>query len=736
MKSPAKSRGPSSFPPESTKRSEDNHSLLHNETQSPTLPKDFCGHFNGFTLTPISKKEPEPIRAAPPVPVAPPIPVIKSPVVNRANTTAETKPALVNKPSVLRSQSFKPNSLTNAISSANSASVAPALPPPNPGSNARPIISSPILENSTCTAKELISPLRNAPKVPVRPAPVLEIAPPVSKETKRPLSSPDSVINTVTFADDVFKKPAKDSGSALNRIASFLSKEKKPVINTNSLPRSKASNKVIDKAALRNMEISNPIPQTTIDIAVNALPVDTPENKAVVMRAQSMRGSSVTPRPNIPNFGSMRQPSGAKRPLSIPTGSRPKSPPPPLPVVPETKKPEGIKIPGLPGYQKPSANPQKVTKQNQYDDCLNEAPLARISEDNSPVSSDNIYAVIEDSPSSPETAKAVANVKSNSGSNESMGLLGEIVSEIQNRNFDSIYSTSTLARKKKENEEKQKALASSDLYVNAPTIYKAGESVYSNMGNIKSSASSTSSGYINPNSVNPPLKTAANDQKSEPIPSKPNLSSFKTDQSTLSRSQGPVTSSFKTKTSPTASKKLLTSSESKAANNKITTTPKPLNRQVTPPNLRSRKPSPTRPAPPSPKTGKPTSNSPDLVTSCSSNNTGPNVGQKTPDVLNGGSLTKKPTISTVKPVNLPKTASKINKATSLKVTTDKKPTEKPPVSAKISKANSDAGIGSKVMPTGARIAAKQSSNVASLQQKFENKPPISAKTVTVGKNKV
>lgn len=768
-----KSRGPSPFPPESKKRSEDNHLLLHNESQPPALTKDFCGHFNGFTLTPIKKNEPEPIRAAPPVPVVPPIPnvVIKSPVVSRANTTAETKPVPSTKP-VMRTQSFKPNSIVTAISTTNSTSVAPALPPPNPGSHARPIISSPILENSTCTAKELLSPLRNAPKVPLRPAPEM---PPINKETKRPLSSPDSVINTVTFADEVFKKPVKESNSALNRIASFLSKsnDKKPIVNTNSLPRSK-TNKVIDKAALRNMEISSPIPQTTIDIAINALPVDTAENKAVVMRAQSMRGKSVTPRPNIPNFGSMRQQPGTKRPLSIPSASRPKSPPPPLPGVTETKKPEvlGIKIPGLPGYQKPTVNPQKVSKQNQYDDCLNEAPLAHISEDNSPVSGDNIYAVIDDTPS-PEV-KAVSNVKSNGGSSENMGLLGEIVSEIQNRNFDSIYSTSTLARKKKESElKKQKqlnqtvtSLPPSDIYVNAPAIYKPGESVYSNMGNIKSSASSTSSGYINPSSVHPPIKPAdkkdvQNDNKlsAQRIPNdipKTTLSTFKAKQptdvdnckpfvSTLNRSQGPLASTFKTKTSPSAAKKQVTnSSESKPGNNNNKVMPpqntkavtKPLNRQITPPNLRTRRPSPSRPAPPSPKTNPPTSNSPDLVTSCSGNNNGPNAGQKTPDVLNSGSnVAKKPSISAAKPVNLPKTAPKINKTTSLKQTTDKKISEKPTVSAKITKASSDAGIGSKVMPTGARIAARQLSNVASLQQKFENKPPISAKTVE-GKNKV
>lgn len=670
MKSPSKSRGPPPFSPQSTKIGEDNHSLLHNP-ENPTngLQKDFCGHFKGFTLTPIKKAEPEPVRSAPAPPVAPP-PVAwsKSPSVTRSNTNVERKPT---KPYVILEQSLKPNSVNTGIASANSASVAPALPPPNPGSSARPIISSPILENSTCTAKELISPLKNVPKVPLRPAPE---KPPTIKENKRPLSSSDAAINSVTFADEVFRKPvAKENsgGSALNRIASFLTKtnDKKPISNTNSLPRVK---KVLDKDALRSIEISNPIPQTDIEIAVTALPVDTEENKAVVMRAQSMRGKTTTPRPAIPTFGSMRQPQGFKRPLSIPSAHRPKSPPPPRPVD-DGKKED--KIPGLPGYQKPTVNKQV----NQYDDCLNESNLSNIREEK-----DNIYAVIEDGPlSSPESKPS----KSSSTSDESMGLLGEIVSEIQNRNFDSIYSTSTLARKKKEQEakklEQEKKNDTSEIYMNTP-VYKAPESVYSNM------SSSTSSGYIHPSAVNPPVKP------DKPEETKTQLTTFKsetkpTPKTTKSSTTPPKPNPTETKTPPTK-----------------TNTTKTLNRQTTPPNLRTRKPSPTRQAPPSPKVVKPTSNSPDLVTSCS-----PTAAAKSPDVCSG--TVKKPAVSPAKP----KTVPKVSKSVSVK-------NEKPPVSAKIQKAVSDAGT-NKSMPTGARTAAKQLSNVASLQQKFENKPPMGTK---------
>lgn len=679
MKSPSKSRGPQPFSPQSTKSTEDNHSLLHNSETNNTLQKDFCGQFKGFTLTPIKKAEPEPVRTAPPPPVAPPVSWTKSPLVSRSNTTAEAKPAFPAKPSVIRAQSVKPNSLNSGVVSANTISVAPALPPPNPGSNARPIISSPILENSTCTAKELISPLRNAPKVPLRAAPE---KPAINKDNKRPLSSPDAVINTVTFADEVFKKPAQKEnsggGSALNRIASFLTKtDKKPVTNTNSLPRVKKS---LDKDALRGIEISNPIPQTDIEIAVTALPVDTEENKAVVMRAQSMRGKSTTPRPAIPTFGSMRQPPGFKRPLSIPSAHRPKSPPPPRPVIEDAKE---TKIPGLPGYQKPTVSKQT----NQYDDCLNEeATLSNIREEK-----DNIYAVIEDGPlSSPESKPS----KSSSTSDESMGLLGEIVSEIQNRNFDSIYSTSTLARKKKEKEQKkleeEKKNEGSEIYMNTP-VYKAPESVYSNM------SSSTSSGYIHPSAVNPPVKPDKPEENKAP------MSTFKTE----TKPQKPVAKN--TKSTPTAPKQnVINATESKTIKSSNPTT-KPLSRQATPPNLRTRKPSPTRPAPPSPKIVNATSNSPDLVTSCS-----PTAAAKSPDVCSG--TVKKPAIPAAKP----KTVPKVNKTVSVKTT------EKPTVSGKIQKAVSDVGT-TKSMPTGARTAAKQLSTVASLQQKFENKPPMGTK---------
>ncbi|KAJ8973100.1 hypothetical protein NQ317_008192 [Molorchus minor] len=735
-KSPCKSRGPS-FPSETAKRTEDNHSLLHEDSPPPNgLQNEFFGNFKGFTISPAKKSEPEPVRAAPPPPVIPTTITskinrtismnkpsimanpVKSSNVNRSNTVS-TKVGLFNKP-LQKYNSFKNSTLSNGIATANAASTAPALPPPNPGSTARPIISPPVLENSTCTAKELISPLKNAPKVPIRAAPVIPES--VDKENKRPLSTPDTsnTIFNVKISDDI-KKPVKDKeatgGSTLNRIASFLkSSDKKPVINSDLTlkPNQVKASKVLDKDTLRSMKISNPIPQTKIDIAITALPVNTEANRAVVMRAQSMRAAKDVPRPSIHTFGSMRQPSGFKRPLSIPSGVRPKSPPPPRPpleILDKTKKTVTIK---------------GGADHNQYDDCLNEA---------APLEKNNRSYQPEQVPNSLSPEK----VTSTSTSNESMGLLGEIVSEIQHRNFDSIYSTSTLARKKKEEQErlsKENSVTSpdsSETYVNTSSLLYP-ESEYSNMsGNLKSSASSTSSGYIHPSAVNVPIRKEENKvEKMENKPVvKPGLSTFKSDSTKpFSNTSRLSTSSIKSntagvkkvdsspersklKTPPSPTNKVTPPSPTSKAASKAT-----VNRQITPPNLRTRKPSPTRSAPAAPKSNRSITNSPDLVISCSAN-----PPAKPPDVLTGGTIAKKPSISSAKPVigNSAKAPIKINpKSVSFKSPQEKKSDIKPPIAGKVSKANSDVGAALKTS-IGLRNAAKQSSTVASLQQKFENK---------------
>ena len=693
---------------------EDNHSLLAEEQTSP-LQNEFFGQFKGFTISPKKTEAVKP--TAPPMEVPPS--VTRSPKSNvaRTNTTLSITKTNVNKP-VMRAASCKPNSINVAMHSVNSTSMAPALPPLNPGSHPRPIISSPILENSTCTAKELLSPLKNVPKMPLRPAPVVPV-----QEIRRPVSTSDAVPNPVVLPETT-KKPLNNN--ALNRIASFLKSSDKKQDATDSLPRNKA--KIIDKAALRKIDISNPILQTQIETSGTVVPVGKVENKPVVLRAQSMRDAGHKSRSPIPTFGSMRQPNGSKRPVSIPSGVRPKSPPPPRPPIQEIKQKEVLKIPNLPGYHKPI--PQN--KHHQYDDCLNK--VTKITDVKSP-SSDNIYSVIEESP--PQTSPDSNTVTASSGSNESFGLLGEIVSEIQNRNFNSIYSTSTLARKKKEEMEKlEEGRNVDETYVNTSSIYKAPESVYSNMNNVKSSASSTSSGYIHPSAVNAPAKKPETEvQPVLPIKSdkKPSMSTFKSNdvKAVVANYQK---NQIESKQSEVDEKENLKNVKSQT----LTKSSKVIERQVTPPNLRTRKPSPTRGTTTNtpPKTNqkvitRTTSNSPDLVTSCSTAKK-PSGGPKPPDVLGGG--VKKPAVIPTKPnvPNLPKTVPKLatNKSASLKSPVDVKATDG--VKPKVVKANSDLNSSNnKVISQGARTAARQHSNVASLQQKFEANKPSSVSAAKV-----
>ncbi|KAF7274652.1 hypothetical protein GWI33_012670 [Rhynchophorus ferrugineus] len=740
-KSPNKSRGPP-FPNETTRRTEDNHSLLHEDSSPPVgFNNEFFGSFNGFNLKPLRKNENEPARAAPTPPVSAPInwtissntsaSNYQKPPPPVPNTAGKIKNTLFTKP-VQKMSSFKNSSLLNGIRSGSNTNV-PSLPPPNPGSTARPIISSPVLESSTSNAKELISPLRNAPKLPNRPAPETP-----KKDTNRPLSTPDApTIHTIIDVNiDMNKKANKekdrDTGvSTLNRIASFLKPgDKKSSSQTNTLSKSNQvkAQKILDKEALRNLQISNPVPQTEIDIAIEVLPVDDAAKKAVVMRAQSMRATKPKERPNIQTFGSMRQP-GYKRPLSIPSGSRPKSPPPPRP-------PDDVK----------KSSDKLNDQQNTYDDCLNEAaPLTRLSEENSSTG-DNIYAVIEESPSPDK-------VKSSSGSSESMGLLGEIVSEIQIRNIDSIYSTSTLKRKKEEARKKNEALASNQLeYANTSPMYKS-ENEYSNMSNMKSSASSTSSGYILPSAVNVPVKEStvpSVHKSSEKGTTQPTLSSFKAEpsakppSSTFKRPPGPLalnsgskrlSDSFSDKSNDNKSSSVLNSDNKTSKSKNVTsptgkTPPSPsnktpaktqVNRQVTPPNLRGRKPSPTRPlSQTSVKSNRSVTNSPDLVTSCNTNGS-----SKGPDVVNSGNLSKKPSVSTTKPtISSQKPSVKLSssnqKSVNFKNSQEKKGDVKPPIASKATRINSDVGA-NKTASVGVKNAARSNSTVASLQQKFEEK---------------
>ncbi|XP_054006349.1 uncharacterized protein LOC128891135 isoform X1 [Hylaeus anthracinus] len=511
-------------------------SLLPKPEADERYNNNLFGQFKGFTITPIKNqsKSGEPTKPAPPPPTIPTVAI-------KTNIKAPPKS---NPPR---------NSLLNTTSCFTESPTAPILPPLNPGCTARPLISSPVLAATTCTSVELVAPkppIRPSMDVPTRPAP----APPISIDLQKP-QRPNSTPLTNLLLPEIEKKP--DKGSTLNRLASMLRPNsgimktglqvsQKDDKNTNSLPRSHhhKANKVIDKEILRNLEISNPIPQKEIEIPTPAIPVvptTEAEKRNVVLRAQSMRDSKITPRPAIHTFGSMRQQTTPiKRPTSIPASTRPTAPPPGPPTSTTSttattteKMNETGKIPGLPGYQTPQLKSTQKLTDNAYDDCMNlvsESSLTKITEE-SPTS-DNIYAVIEEAipeksrKTQTELDKRIDNeyklpkrveTSANPANLEPMGLLSEIVSEISNRNFDSIYSTATLSRKAKENAETSKnaedlgSNSSLGAYVNS-NHYKSPGSIYSNSasGKFNSSSSTTSSGYLNPSVLNVPRQQSVN----------------------------------------------------------------------------------------------------------------------------------------------------------------------------------------------------------------------------------
>ncbi|KYN19797.1 Disintegrin and metalloproteinase domain-containing protein 12 [Trachymyrmex cornetzi] len=463
-------------------------SLLPKAEADERYNNNMFGQFKGFTITPIhsnQSKLAEPTKPAPPPPGWMPTVAIKTNIA-KANMQKCNVPQR-----------------SNLLSSNDPSSTAPMLPPLNPGSTARPLISSPVLAATTCTSVELVAkvPTRPAPDVPMRPAP----PPP-------------------TFAPSV--KPQRPNSTPLTNVI-LPEPEKKN--------QHHKANKVIDKEILRNLEISNPIPQTEIEIATPVIPVISTtevEKRNVVLRAQSMRDSKVTSRPFVQTFGSMRQTTPVKRPTSIPASTRPTSPPPGPPNITQTEKAAEnvIKIPGLPGYQNPPVKTVQKPLENTYDDCMNlitESSLTKITEESA--MNDNIYAVIEEpvpeknrknielevTPVDNEykLPKRIDTIPGGPNSLESMGLLSEIVSEISNRNFDSIYSTSTLTRKKKEdngedttkNLENMGSNNSLGGYMNS-NHYKVPGGIYSNSTSSKfnSSSSTTSSGYLHPSMINVP----------------------------------------------------------------------------------------------------------------------------------------------------------------------------------------------------------------------------------------
>ncbi|XP_049535594.1 uncharacterized protein LOC125951089 isoform X2 [Anopheles darlingi] len=444
------------------------------------------GKFKGFTLQPLpqsnapnsgNKKSPKVAFVAP---------VAKCSEDTTSNTVPARAAPPVPKPlkSLATAGSPVPGSLERIHDNVTYHNKPTALPPMNPGSTARPIISSPILESSTCTSRELASSNRppGAPvAVPIRPAPTLPSVvgssePTVSFAPSGAASLATNPADTGSLPAEVLINPVsrdkKLKESKLNRITSYLKKEEKP-----TKPEPKQL-RVIDRDRLRTIAISAPIPieQSAAELAksmpkLNDEPVIGKDGEGSaggsVQRAKSMRdpesiGAGVQRKVRIFDERTMIEPAPSsatkkptvalKRPQSM-VGTRPTIPPPrpPVPAAIQTTH-AGLKIPGMPGYQnppppksvkimEPPTRGAKTIERTEYDDCRNGG-----GETHGTNGMDNIYAVIDESPSPPSILSPPMSAISSGGSSESMGLLGEIVNEIESRHGDSVYIASTLRR--------------------------------------------------------------------------------------------------------------------------------------------------------------------------------------------------------------------------------------------------------------------------------------------------
>lgn len=449
------------------------------------------------------------------------------------------------------------NSATANSKSLNASSVPPALPPLNKGSTARPIISNPVLEASTSDAKEVPSVVKYPT---IRPAP----APP--KKNQKATTFDETVLPEVLInpTSNTMEKKPKDG--TLSRIQSFLKKD--PSSKTEKVHKQL---KVIDKDKLKDLQISSPILITQVPLNYNS----DDDTKTKLKRAQSMRDPPSPPvvKP-LNTFGSMRQP----RPKSI--VDRPTLPPPPRP-------PQPVKLPTL---AQPETSPS-----NEYDDC----------ESHEAGTPDNIYSVIEESPKSPPVSAG-----NQQGSLESMGLLSEIVNEIEHRNFDSIYIASTLKKKKKTPDEPNYANSKSfeeDYSNDAGSTTSSGYMrpigapiarippsqsnnkmpTTTSSGSVSSFKSAKSSGMTSPqSSSNPEAKTITFDS-----PMKPNNSDLSKKNSSASADRG-----YRIPTNKPLSDDKDSSSGSKRQPLKKTVTPPSITlKKTVPGSIRRRSPSPTKP---------------------------------------------------------------------------------------------------------------------------------------------
>ncbi|XP_058056165.1 uncharacterized protein LOC131207564 [Anopheles bellator] len=801
-------------------------------SESDCVAKIMYGKFNGFTLQPLhqhhaqgNKRSPKvalvqpvakcsedttsnavPARAAPPVPKS-----LKSLEAGAQPSTEEgsTDNVMYAKPpaGIRYAQRINGCKLANHEHQLDS-SPAPALPPMNPGSTARPIISSPILESSTCTSRELASSTGGGqPKpsvVPIRPAPTL---PPVGTEivSLAPSggASSSNPADTGSLPAEVLINPVsrekKTKESKLNRITSYLKKEEKP-----SKPEPKQL-KVIDKEKLRNIDISAPIPIDQGGELARSMPklvtepTETPNTVGgganTVQRATSMRDPTAngpSPAGRRVRIVDDRTPDGAdqttaikkptvalKRPQSM-VGTRPTIPP-PRPPVPTQTLVGAMKIPGVPGYQNPP--PPKAVKiaipprggiaRSEYDDCRNGSEV-RPGATGTTHGSDNIYAVIDESPSPPSILSPPASAISSGGSSESMGLLGEIVNEIESRHGDSVYIASTLRRTGGDGSSRKSSSITSQptaiatggpagdelphdddddepTYVNTSEIIDDDdddfdatedddESADDDIGpgsgpapaNRSSLLSTTSSGYLRPSAINSaPIARIAPSTAGSRVNEQPSTNTASVTANSLSSFKSSPTApvaanggdnvlnhiKFQGPTAKEPLKKMTASATIQSAASASTASYKPYHSVLSNTARAGSVVAATKAKIASEKSNASTSNPPAVSSGAGSKKpTTQTVRTRTPSprgAIGNGQLPNGTVASGVKAVQKPKTPAKPEPLTT-----------KPMAAAKVSTAITTGGgsVGNgKLLSATARTAPGKASNVASLQQKFEQR---------------
>lgn len=315
--------------------------LKANEANEDPVKRELFGNFKGFSLKPLPMTKPNILGASN---VAYVHPVAKAETVNEqcvpsraaplppAANSPKKAPGLKSSPS-----SFRYQNINTSPKKTPETPIEVKLFASKSDAKERPKISHPVLENSTCSVKELIA--------------------------------------------------AANSNKSLQN-------------NSNTLPKLKP----VENAAQKPSEANSPLKKgLTQKNSVTKLDISAPVKAVSFGRSQSMRSPSTEKAPvkrNVLASGSMRHPAGTKR---VNVVDRPKNPPPPRPT-------------NLPGSSASSLR-------NIYANTNGDGGANSIEN-----STDNIYCVIED-------IQEVSPPSTN-------GLLNEIVNEIENRNKNSIYSTS------------------------------------------------------------------------------------------------------------------------------------------------------------------------------------------------------------------------------------------------------------------------------------------------------